>query len=58
MNKKAESDGLTPEQLAIVAAHVRQNVMNSIERGHIPQIKIKEEVEVKLDAKQEKELTR
>ncbi|ALR05472.1 hypothetical protein XFPR_12040 (plasmid) [Xylella fastidiosa] len=58
MNKKAESDGLTPEQLAFVAARVRQNVMNSIERGHIPQIKIKEEVEVKLDAKQEKELTR
>uniref|UniRef100_UPI0009BF37C7 LPD7 domain-containing protein n=1 Tax=Xylella fastidiosa TaxID=2371 RepID=UPI0009BF37C7 len=58
IDKKAESDGLTPEQRAIVAAHVRQNVMNSIERGHIPQMKIKEEVEVKLNAKQEKELTR
>lgn len=29
--------------------------MNSIERGDIPQMKVKEEVEVKLDAKQEKE---
>lgn len=45
MDKKAESDGLTPEQRAIVAARVRQNVMNSIERGDIPQVKVKEEKE-------------
>lgn len=58
MDKKAEADGLTPEQRAVVAARVRQNVMNSIERGDIPQVKVKEEVEVKRDAKEEKEFTR
>lgn len=58
MDKKAEADGLTPEQRAVVAARVRQNVMNSIERGDMPQVTVKEEVEVKRDAKEEKEFTR
>lgn len=58
MDKKAEADGLTPAQRAIVAARVRQNVVNSIERGDIPEMKVKEKVEVKRDARQEKEFTR
>lgn len=58
MDKKAEADGLTPAQRAIVGARVRQNVVNSIERGDIPKVMVKEEVEVKRDAKQEKEFTR
>lgn len=42
MEKKAEADGLNPQQRAIVMARVRQNVVNSIERGQIPEVKVKE----------------
>jgi hypothetical protein len=58
MDKKAEADGMTPEQRAIISARVRQNVVNSIERGDIPNVKIKEEIEVNRTAKREKELSR
>lgn len=58
MDKKAEADGLTPAQRAIVSARVRQNVVNSIERGDIPQVTVKEDVEVKRDAKEDKEYAR
>lgn len=43
MEKKAETDGLTHEQRAIVSARVRQNIIKSIERGNIPQMKIRVE---------------
>ncbi|MGJ0489477.1 LPD7 domain-containing protein [Methylobacter sp.] len=43
MDKKAQTDGLSPAQREVVAARVRQNLVNSIERGNIPEIKIKEE---------------
>jgi hypothetical protein len=43
MDKKAQADGLSPAQREVVAARVRQNLVNSIERGNIPEIKIKEE---------------
>jgi hypothetical protein len=43
MDKKAEADGLSPAQREIVTARVRQNLVNSIERGNIPEINIKEE---------------
>jgi hypothetical protein len=58
MDKKAEADGLNPQQRAIVMARVRQNVVNSIERGNIPEVKVKEEIEVKREAKEEKERAR
>ena len=58
MDKKAEADGLTPAQRAVVTARVRQNVVNSIERGDIPEVMVKEEVEVKRDARVEKEYSR
>lgn len=58
MDKKAEADGLTPEQRTVVAARVRQNVMNSIERGEIPQMKVKEEREVARRVKDELEQSR
>lgn len=58
MGKKAEADGLTEQQRAIVMARVRQNVVNSIERGNIPEVKVKEEIELKRDAKEEKEFAR
>jgi hypothetical protein len=43
MDKKAQADGLSPAQREIVTARVRQNIVNSIERGNIPEINIKEE---------------
>lgn len=42
MEKKADLDGLTPEQKAVVMARVTQNVTNSIERGDLPEVKLKE----------------
>jgi hypothetical protein len=58
LDKKAEADGLTPAQRAIVAARVRQNVANSIERGNMPEVKIKEEIQVKQEHKSEREQSR
>jgi hypothetical protein len=43
IDKQAQADGLSPAQREIVAARMRQNLVNSIERGNIPEIKIKEE---------------
>lgn len=42
MDKQAEADGLTPAQRAVVTARVRQNVVNAIERGDLPEVKLKE----------------
>lgn len=58
MDKKAEADGLTPAQRAVVSARVRQNVVNSIERGDIPEVMVKEEIEVRRDAREEREYSR
>lgn len=58
IDKKAKADGLDPIQQAIVRDRVRQNIMNSIERGDPPQVKIKEEVESKRDPNSEKGYTR
>jgi flagellar biosynthesis GTPase FlhF len=46
IEKKAEADGLDERQRAIVSARVREVVTNSIERGKIPNTKIREEKEV------------
>lgn len=56
IEKQAEADGMTPQQRAIVMARVKQNVINSIERGEIPEVKVKETVEVTRD--KEAELSR
>jgi len=58
IEKKAQADGLNAEQRAVVMARVHENVVNSIERGHIPAIKVKEQVETKREAQEEKELSR
>jgi hypothetical protein len=59
-DRKAEADGLTPEQRAIVAARVRQNLVNAIERGDAPQMAVREEREVerRREAEASKEATR
>ncbi len=53
LEKKAESDGLSPQQRAVVSERVHQNIVNSIERGATPEVKIRDQVEVKRDAKKE-----
>ena len=47
IERKAEADGLTPQARAIVAARVRQNIVNSIERGELPSVSKIETIEVK-----------
>lgn len=49
MEKKVELDGLNPAQRAVVAARMRQSVVNSIKRGEIPEVRVAEKVEVKRD---------
>jgi hypothetical protein len=60
ISKKAEADGLTPEQLAIVVARARRNVADSIERGKIPNVKIRKEmvIEMKPEASREQDYSR
>ena len=53
VEKRAQADGLSAEQRAIVVARVQQNALNSIERGHAPSVKIKSETEVKQERTQE-----
>lgn len=59
-DRKAEADGLTTEQRAIVAARVRQNLVNAIERGEAPQLAVREEREVerRREVEASKEATR
>ena len=45
IEKKVEADRLAPDQRAIVMARVRQNIVNSIERGTPPEIRIADEHE-------------
>ena len=41
---RAAADGYTPKQQEFINSQVRQRMMNSIEKGRIPEIAIKEEV--------------
>ena len=47
IERKAEADGLSPQARAIVAARVRQNIVNSIGRGELPSVSKIETIEVK-----------
>lgn len=58
IEKKVEMDGLAPAQRAIVNARVRQNIVNSIERGDIPIVKLRESIEVKREKQEEREYSR
>ena len=46
IERKAEADGLSPQARAIVAARVRQNIVNSIERGELPSVSKIETIEM------------
>lgn len=58
IEKEAKTDGLNAHQRAVVMTRVRQNVVNGIERGAIPEVKIKDRVEVKIESKEELEQSR
>ena len=47
IERKAEADGLSPQARAIVAARVRQNIVNSIDRGELPSVSKIETIEMK-----------
>jgi hypothetical protein len=53
IGKKAEADGLTPAQRAVVDARVKHNIVNSIERGEIPEVKVKEEIQLQHETERE-----
>lgn len=44
--RKVDADRMPAEQKAVVMARVRHNVRNSIERGDIPEVQVREEQEV------------
>jgi cell filamentation protein len=44
---KAEADGLDAQQRAIVMARVSQNVAERIEQGHVPNVQVREEKQIK-----------
>jgi hypothetical protein len=58
MTKKAEADGLTQDQRAIVEARVRQNIANSIERGESIALAQREFAVAESTAEPDKELDR
>lgn len=58
MERKAEADGLSQAQRAIVSARVRQNVVNSIERGELPKVSVTEQVPVQQERTPSKEYSR
>ena len=58
IDKKAEADGLDERQRAVVNAKVRELVTNSIERGDIPNTKLREDREVTQSRSNERDYSR
>ena len=59
IERRAEADGLSEAQRAVVMARVRQNIVNSIERDQLPQMLLREEVQVQPERRpQEQEAAR
>lgn len=58
IDKKAEADGLTKQQRAIVGARVRANIAATVEQGKMPEVKVKEEIRQEREATTDKELSR
>jgi putative DNA primase/helicase len=58
IDKKAEADGLDERQRAVVNAKVRELVTNSIERGDIPNTKLREDREVTRPRNNERDYSR
>lgn len=58
MSKHAEAKGLTPEQQNVVVSRAKENLAVSIERGEIPEAKIREEKQAEQAEVKETELSR
>lgn len=58
IDKKAKADGLTPAQREIVAARARQNAVNSIMCGNMPEVTLRKDVQVQQQATTEEEYSR
>jgi hypothetical protein len=58
MKKKAAADGLSAQQRAVVMARVEANLVNSIERGKLPEVKVREQVEVRHERAEAREVKR
>ncbi|MFZ4700820.1 MAG: LPD7 domain-containing protein [Candidatus Methylumidiphilus sp.] len=58
LDKKAQVDGLDEKQRSIVSAIVREFVASNIERGHIPNTKLREDREVTRSRSNERDYSR
>ena len=58
LDKKAQGDGLDEKQRSIVSAIVREFVASNIERGHIPNTKLREDREVTRSRSNERDYSR
>ena len=58
IDKKAEADGLSPEQRAIVSDRVSYHIEKNIEAGQYPEMRIRLESELKEEVRKEREYTR
>ena len=56
IDKRAAADGYTPAQRAIIAARVSRNITNTIERGSMPVVQLREASEVRREVQQEQSL--
>lgn len=55
MEKQANNDLLTSQQVEVVMRQVRKNVVNSIERGELPTVQLREQREVQHEKSEERE---
>jgi hypothetical protein len=58
IRKKATADRLTPQQHAVVMARVATNLVESIERGELPEVKVRERAEVRDERRVDRKVTR
>lgn len=60
MDRKVQADNLTPAQLAVVNRQLQQRLVNAIERGEIPAVQVREEIQVQRSQERqpEKEISR
>jgi hypothetical protein len=58
IRRRAAADRLTPQQRAVVMARVESNLVESIERGELPEVKVREQVEVRDERGTDNKVTR
>lgn len=54
IDKQTSIDGLNAQQREIVAARVQQNLSNSIAAGRVPEMKVREEIQITEEKNQER----